>query len=56
MYFIRHKGHSKLSKSHTERRAIAENFCFGNILALLIKLEQQFQIYLTLKEIICCLK
>ena len=39
-YFSGFEGQSKSLKSHPERRAIAEHFCFSNILSLLIKLEK----------------
>ena len=38
------KGHSKSSKPHAERRSIAEHFCRGNTLPLLIKLEKLIRI------------
>ena len=46
-----YEGSSKSSQPHPERRAIAENFCCGNILPLLIKLEKLIQIFLVLEEI-----
>lgn len=41
-----YEGRSKSSEHHPERRAIAEHFCCGNTLPLLIKLEKVSQISL----------
>ena len=39
-----HEGHSKCSKPHPERSVIADPFCCGNTLPILIKLEKLSQI------------
>ena len=40
---------SKSSKPHSERRVIAEHFCCGNILPLIIKQEKLIHIYVLIQ-------
>ena len=39
---------SKSFKTHPEKKSIAEQFCYGNTLPLIIKLEKLIQIFLVL--------
>ena len=49
-----HEGRSKSFIPDTERRAIAENVCFGNTVALFMKLEKLIQIASNLIYIYIC--
>ena len=47
---ILYEGYSKRSNPHPERKAVAEHFCHGKTLPLLIKLEKLIQIFLVPKR------